>query len=1103
MKRAAVLGFLVLCVGGVAWLLLFGMGERTGRRGAGSVGSQETAAGEAAAGAEAFENGKNAHAGDRDDDPNRIPGPDVTIRGKVLRADAPVVGADVALYRARPRGVLASRRNQDPLTEIARTRTEDGGRFALTIPRRSVVLVYAHQKGAAWAWMRLLLPPAGDPEEITIELGNGHELNVRVKAPDGTAVVGAALKITAGSSRTRRFEIEKETDAEGRAVFEDLPAGWASTTVEVAGYPKLTRSFQVPDVTEIVLELRPGGTIFGTVKDDQEQPVVGAKVKLSTGDAWLRLTGSGEATTNDAGEYRIEHAMPGPVRSAIVEHPVLHRRTSVSGEIILPTDLLEAGQEMRYDIVVQRGVVVRGVVVEGETPVKDAVVTLLRMNQRYNNVQDVGSATTDDAGQFEFTGVTEGSYGLEAKAPFLARRAVRSPNNQRPLTIDFYVDGEEPPDAQRIELTPTGGVRGRVVDLHSTAYARLSLYLQIDGQNQSTKVDDFGNFEMDHIPPLEQAVLKSWNPTLESPPFDVLPAEVAEVVIEAGRGGVFAGVVETRDGEPVVGAFVTAMPESNIRWQARNLLSQGAWNAVRTDAHGRFVATLQEWYRKNQPNARWAVAAVHPDRPLTIVKGLELPAAGEQTEVTVVLDEGGAVTGNAAWEDGSPAADLQVSVAPKTPKGNRNLETRASRNTRTDAEGNFEIDGLSREGAYMLTVSTAKGKADPVEVTAGMEEVRVVVRPTESIAGVVIDEDGRAVAQAQIHAILPAPKGESRRNGSVGQGGRFRINNLERGAYAIEVSPQKRGNYAAGQARFETTRIPPVNTGTDNVVIVVSSGVKLSGRVVSLDGRPVPGARVVAMSLTPPRRRGNREARPNTTTNGRGEFVLKGMPNEEVELLAAATGWQPATLRCAPGSGDVVVHLERGAELKGRIVKQDGTPLKNTWFNLQPVSAELKAKIDDWRRRSGNTNMYGSGQGLSANTDSAGKFRFASLVPGAYKLSLRSSDGVAPDQTLQTGTGNVRIQLMPALSIRGQVVGPDGGVPTVKGRNSIYVNVRSKNGVYYGGTQANLDDGTFAISNLPPGPVQLQVWVGGNLYKPVTVDAQAGDQSVVIALQAR
>ena len=215
--------------------------------------------------------------------------------------------------------------------------------------------------------------------------------------------------------------------------------------------------------------------------------------------------------------------------------------------------------------------------------------------------------------------------------------------------------------------------------------------------------------------------------------------------------------------------------------------------------------------------------------------------------------------------------------------------------------------------------------------------------------------------------------------------------------------------------------------------------------------------------------------------------------------LAAAPGWQPGTLRSAPGSGEVVLHLERGEELSGRVITQDGTPLKGTWFSIQPVSAELKRRLQDWQQRSGNAYR----QGLNTNTDANGKFKFVSLMPGSYKPALRSADGVAPNMLLQTGSGPVTIQLMQALSISGVVMSPGGGVPKVEGSQRIYVNAyRKDNNAYLGGSQASSDDGSFVISNLPPGEVKLQVWAGRR-YKSVSAFANAGDQSVSVTLESR
>ena len=87
MRRLFVLGLLVLCVGAVAYLLLAtGSNDRASSRRletAGETGVGEDVPDEAEAGA--VEGGGATAAATRDDDPNRVPGADLLLRGKVVR----------------------------------------------------------------------------------------------------------------------------------------------------------------------------------------------------------------------------------------------------------------------------------------------------------------------------------------------------------------------------------------------------------------------------------------------------------------------------------------------------------------------------------------------------------------------------------------------------------------------------------------------------------------------------------------------------------------------------------------------------------------------------------------------------------------------------------------------------------------------------------------------------------------------------------------------------------------------------------------------------------------------------------------------------------
>ena len=216
-----------------------------------------------------------------------------------------------------------------------------------------------------------------------------------------------------------------------------------------------------------------------------------------------------------------------------------------------------------------------------------------------------------------------------------------------------------------------------------------------------------------------------------------------------------------------------------------------------------------------------------------------------------------------------------------------------------------------------------------------------------------------------------------------------------------------------------------------------------------------------------------------------------------VELAVLAHGHVPATRRAVAGPGRVTVRLGKGGVIEGRILKADGTPLKNQWFQLRP-SGEVEAKYKDWRVRGGSAwNNLGGWQLLQGRTDPSGAFRLQSLLPGEYRAYLQTSEGVLPETKLRTDAGKVTLRLEPPLTVRGRVVGTDGQAIVPEGFQ-IRINAR-RGQTYLRGTRVD-SDGAFELKGVPPGTVTLQVWSSGR-YKSATVEVTAGDVNLTIVLE--
>ncbi|MHC4930816.1 MAG: carboxypeptidase regulatory-like domain-containing protein [Planctomycetota bacterium] len=1105
MKRALILGSLVICTVAVAALLLYRPGERAGRRGV-SIGEEggrsEARSGEA--GTDRLSPGGADGIGREinDDDPNRISGPPVTIRGIVLKEEAPARDASVALFRSRPRNrppISSSfwSMTQTAPVEIVRARCDDDGRFAFTLPRRSALMVFASAPGAAFAWMALLLPKEGDPEEIVLRLGEGASLSGVVVDADRVPVSGVPVTVTQSDNRRTRYTESTSTSELGTFRFDNLAPGSYFVLVQPEAHPPQARSVTLPRTQEVLFELVEGGSVAGRVSNDRGEAIAGAEILLRGRHEYTLVTGLYTAVSDTEGHYRVAHALAGPIQTVLVQHTEYGIHGSDQGDLYPPQELVRKGEELRFDIELPAGVPVRGIVVfeESGKPVPSARVNLLRLGKTYANLRTVHTTEADGEGKFEFPHVAEGTYALEATSDLAARLPIRSAGRGRPVTMDFFTDGVSPPKEQRIELAGTGGVRGAIVGLEPSQMTRTGVQVTVADVTRYGAVDDFGFYEILHVPPTDDTVVQAWRPQMKSEPFAVRAGETVEVELSASAEGGLGGVVLDEDRIPIPRARVMAVRESRVKNEIASLLGGGDWRSRTTDSEGRFVLPVQ-----GDAEAKWVVLAIHDEYDFAMSEAVTAPEEGETTDLTIELVRSGTMSGIVEHEGGGPAANVLVYSSPKREKGVP-FETRPRRTVTTGIDGLFEMTGIGL-GAYTVSAWSPEGSVESLEAQAGEDDLRLLIRPSKYIGGLIVDEDGAPISRARVYAIVPGAKGEAKRYGAFGQSGRFRISNLEEGSYPIEVAPNTQNRWGASTVSFDVERSPPVPTGTDNLVITVSYGPEIRGRVLGPGNKPLGGVTVLAMALRAPKqeKKGSQPDVPRAITNGAGEFKLRGVGEKEVELLAGGAGYMPTAMRATPGEGPVTIHMEKGEVIEGRILKPDGTPLQRHWFSISPLSKDVQARVNSWMSRGVQNVVYGSWGYAGKRTDSSGRFVVDGLWPGEYRLYVRTPDSVAPGTGFQTGTGAVLVQMVASLKIRGRMVDTQGNPVASKGGNQLYVSARRGEKWLQGGRVG--EDGTFEIRALTAGKVTLHCW-GNRYYKAATVEAVAGDVGVTIVIERR
>jgi hypothetical protein len=377
-------------------------------------------------------------------------------------------------------------------------------------------------------------------------------------------------------------------------------------------------------------------------------------------------------------------------------------------------------------------------------------------------------------------------------------------------------------------------------------------------------------------------------------------------------GGIVRGTVVDADGQGIPGATVIA--ERDLNLQSGDLTDQ-------TGSTGAFEI-------RGVPAGRVSVMASHPAYASPKPSVAEVDPGKEPTALRIVLLEGGRVEGRAVHRDGRPFASGRVRAHNLEP-GEEGIWQEPSP---VRPDGSFLIDHVAAGRTRIeLLAPSAPG------VLAGVATREVILREGETTT---VDFSLRdvVVAGSVTRGSQPAPgvrvslrslegpattsyMGSAARALAVAPGPPFLVaTTLEDGRYELLVFTPGRVRVSlesvAGNQRYpgREVEVPDVDRFELDLEIAEAT---VSGTVVDKDGGdPVPDASV-------------RLGRSSARTGPDGRFSIAVEPGE-YSLEAQALGRRRTTLSLSVGPeglSDVRVELERGVDLRGRVVDPAGRPV--------------------------------------------------------------------------------------------------------------------------------------------------------------------------------
>jgi len=300
------------------------------------------------------------------------------------------------------------------------------------------------------------------------------------------------------------------------------------------------------------------------------------------------------------------------------------------------------------------------------------------------------------------------------------------------------------------------------------------------------------------------------------------------------------------------------------------------------------------------------------------------------------------------------------------------------------ADGTFEVTGLPF-GRYR-TRAVAEGYLDSVkeEVIAPTTDLVLTLTPRPMIRGTVVDAEGRVPVTQGTLRLRRVHSAESptipHQDVHPFQDGK--------GAFAIPaVDPQGTWVVEADAAGYAPTQSAPFLAskvqGVDDVVVALTRGGGIRGRLVDPEGKAVRGGLATSRDATwsdDPLTRAMGGSLPSDATvvdaraDADGVFELQNLHPSTYQVVVSGPGlFQKQVTGIVVEEGGLVdlgdVALEKAAALQGVLYDVNTSPISRGIVFLSPTGQATKAPM------------------LRTRSLGDGSFRFRDVIPGTYVLS--------------------------------------------------------------------------------------------------------------------
>lgn len=411
---------------------------------------------------------------------------------------------------------------------------------------------------------------------------------------------------------------------------------------------------------------------------------------------------------------------------------------------------------------------------------------------------------------------------------------------------------------------------------------------------------------------------------------------------------------------------------------------------------------------------------------------------GEQPRhFDLVLTNGSTVIGVAVYEDGQPAAGLQLMLSPEFSSTNAPMSFHDD-SSRTGEDGSFKISGLG-EGVYRLFAEkdfmVANGMMREeseysvelkVDGITNVNDIRLTVKGTLPgtggiITGHVLGIDGTPLKDASVMA-FSLDDHSSPTSTTTDEAGSFRLENLHGNSFHVSAN--------ADDATASQNDVPP----SADISLQLEVQPKVSGLVVDASGEGVAHAEVWLEEVADTANddpmadfKQLMQHRDRATTGDFGAFELRGLSIGTFQVKASSRERgngesESFALDGHTGRSGIRISLVPGVTLGGRVLNSQGKPVAGATVTLtealdpeSPAYEVMKSMPMD---------MFGNAEQFHTGDD--GKYTFRNVAAGDVELRVKVREFAPPQPrrvTVVAGQDqmNIDFKLKPGAASRGRL----------------------------------------------------------------------------------